>query len=133
MFDIGRRRAEDFIPGDIGNQRSVLYEREPELSLTVPRGSATCNLNKESGELVWCFYDRLVDFDILARGLRNTREDYGSDSVKRVTLLICAEAQQEGAVQLLALGFDRILSSDPKSALFRWSKKLKVKKPLENK
>ncbi len=122
---------EDFIPAapdwrnrDTSHSRS-LDHREPEKTVESPLGSPTCNFNAESGELVFNFRDRLINLDLIVKGLRDTRHEYGRESVKKIVLLVCSDAMQESGIQLVQLGFDRVLENAPKSALFRWEKKLK--------
>ena len=133
MFDIARRRAEDFIPGDIGSQRrSILDYRPPERSLTPPKGSAQFRYEKETHSLIICFYDNLLDPELILRALRSTREDYGADSVQQVVLLLSAEAMQDaGGIWLDYHKYERVLSSNPKASLYRWVKKLKPRKVKE--
>jgi hypothetical protein len=127
MLTIARRHAEDLIPGDVGQrQSSVIDHREPvDSTLVVAPGSPTANFDKESGSVVCQFHDRLANPDFIARAIREYRKE--GYTVREVVLWLCAEAQQEGAVQLLALGFDRVLLNDGKNPMFKWTKKLKRK------
>jgi hypothetical protein len=122
----------DLIPGDPGGHQrpSVLDHREVEATLLPPKGSATTAFDAVTGELTIDFKDRLVNFDFVARALRETRKDEGHDSVKKIVLLLCFDAQKEmdAVVQLLHLGLDRLVVNEPKSAQTPWVKYSKPRK-----
>jgi hypothetical protein len=136
---------EDFIPGDVKERHNGLDHREQEKTLQPRRGSTPVRFETDTGCCVVDFHDRLCDFQLIVKALRDTRADFGYDSVKKVVLLLCQEAMQEAcvAVQLAQLGFDRVLEKydpteirlfgDDPRAMFRWEKTLKQRKTSEEK
>jgi hypothetical protein len=122
-----------FIPGAPGVAKPSFIDdyaiRQAPRELTPPRGSATANFNKATGDLVCDFKDRLIQEDFIQKMLKWARLEYG-EKLTHLTLVLCADAMREYILWLDAKGFER-QPDDPQSAMYAWRKELPKRKKKE--